>query len=74
MTVDEARGGGASESAGLGFRLAGTFSTLQPILPAFVVRNPRARALYGTRRQLDDHLAVAGIDRGGFVIAAVSRP
>ena len=72
MTVDEARR--ACESAGLGFRLAGTFPTLQPILPAFVARNPRARALYDTCRQLDDHLAAPGIDRGSFIIAVASRP
>ena len=72
MTVDEARL--ACESAGLGFRLAGTFPTLQPILPAFVARNPRARALYDTCRQLDDHLAAPGIDRGSFIIAVASRP
>ena len=36
----------------------GTFPTLKrkPILPAFVARNPRARSLYDTCRQLDDHL------------------
>ena len=72
MTVDEARL--ACESAGLGFRLAGTFPTLQPILPAFVARNPRARGLYETCRQLDDHLAAPGIDRGSFIIAVASRP
>ena len=44
MAVDEARL--ACESAGLGFRLAGTFPTLQPILPAFVGEEPpRACAL-----------------------------
>ena len=62
MTAAEARD--ACESAGLEFRLAGTYPTLQPILPAFVVRSPRARALYETCRQLDDHLAAPGIDRG----------
>ena len=72
MTVDGGRL--ACESAGLGFRLAGTFPTLQPILPAFVARNPRARALYDTCRQLDDHLAAPGIDRGSFIIAVASRP
>ena len=72
MTVDEARG--ACGSAGLRFRLAGTYPTLQPILPAFVARSPRARALYETCRQLDDHLAAPGIDRGSFIIAVVSRP
>ena len=72
MTVDEARL--ACESAGLEFRLAGTFPTLQPILPAFVARNPRARSLYDTCRQLDDHLAAPGIDRGSFIIAVASRP
>ena len=72
MTVDEARN--ACASAGLEFRVAGTYPTLQPILPAFVVRNSRARALYDTCRQLDDHLAAPGIDRGSFIIAAASRP
>ena len=72
MTVDEARL--ACESAGLEFRLSGTFPTLQPILPAFVARNPRARGLYETCRQLDDHLAAPGIDRGSFIIAVASRP
>ena len=72
MTVDEARN--ACASAGLEFRVAGTYPTLQPILPAFVVRNSRARALYDTCRQLDDHLAAPGIDRGSFIIATASRP
>ena len=72
MTVDEARE--ACGAAGLGFRLAGTYPTLQPILPAFVARSPRARALYETCRQLDDHLAAPGIDRGSFITAVVSRP
>lgn len=72
MTVDEARD--ACGAAGLEFRLAGTYPTLQPILPSFVARSPRARALYETCRQLDDHLAAPGIDRGSFITAVVSRP
>ena len=72
MTVDGARR--ACESAGLEFRLAGTYPTLQPILPAFVARSPRARALYDACRQLDDHLAAPGVDRGSCIIAVVVRP
>ncbi|MCY4454235.1 MAG: methyltransferase domain-containing protein [Immundisolibacterales bacterium] len=72
MTVDGARR--ACESAGLEFRLAGTYPTLQPILPAFVARSPRARALYDACRQLDDHLAAPGVDRGSCIIAVVARP
>lgn len=59
---------------GIDSRAIGTYSNLQPILPAFVVRNPRAHALYDKCRQLDDYLVAPGIDRGRFIIAAVSRP
>ena len=72
VTVEEARG--ACESAGLGFRLVATYPTLQPILPTFVVRSARARALYDVCRQLDDHLSSPGVDRGSCIIAVVSRP
>ena len=72
MTVDGARLD--CESAGLEFRLAGTYPTLQPILPAFVARSPRARALYDACRQLDDHLAAPGVDKGSCIIAVVARP
>ena len=72
MMVDEARG--ACESAELDLRVIGVFPILQPILPAFVVRNPRARGIYESCRQLDDHLAARGIDRGSFIIAIASRP
>ena len=72
MTVAGARR--ACESAGLEFRLAGTYPTLQPILPAFVARSPRARSLYEACRQLDDHLAAPGVDRGSCIVAVVARP
>ena len=72
MAVDEARR--ACESAGLAVRILGTYPTLQPILPAFVVRSPRARALYDTCRQLDDHLASPEIAKGSCIIAIASRP
>ena len=72
MTVDGARR--ACESEGLEFRLGGTYPTLQPILPAYVARSPRTRALYDTCRELDDHLAYPGIDMGSWIIAIVARP
>ena len=72
MTVDGARR--ACESAGLEFRLAGTYPTLQPILPAFVARSTRARSLFDACRQLDDHLAYPGIDMGSWIVAIVARP
>ena len=72
MTVDEARR--ACESAGLAVRVLGTYPTLQPILPAFVVRSPRARALYDACRQLDDHLAPPEVGKGSCIIAIASRP
>ena len=72
MTVDEARC--ACESAGLAVRVLGTYPTLQPILPAFVVRSPRARALYDACRQLDDHLAPPEVGKGSCIIAVASRP
>ena len=72
MTVDGARR--ECQSAGLDFRLAGTYPTLQPILPAFVARNPRARSLYDACRRLDDHLAAPGVDKGSCIVAVVARP
>ena len=72
MTVDDARR--ACVAAGLEFRLAGSYPTLQPILPAFVARSPRARSLYDACRQLDDHLASPGVDKGSCITAVVGRP
>ncbi len=72
MTVEDARR--ACEGAGLEARIVGTYPTLQPILPAFVVRNPRARALYEACRQLDDHLADPDVGKGSCIIALVTRP
>ena len=72
MTLDDARC--ACESAGLEVRIAGTYPTLQPILPAFVVRSPRARALYDACRQLDDHLASPEVGKGSCIIAIATRP
>ena len=72
MTVDEVRR--ACGEAGLAVRILGTYPTLQPILPAFVVRSPRARTLYDTCRQLDDHLSSPEVGKGSCIIAVASRP
>lgn len=71
-TTDSVRVKG--RSAGLEVRICETFPTIQPILPNFIVHNPRARAVYETGRLLDEHLADPSVAKGTYIIAIASKP
>ena len=61
------------DAAGLTGLLCETYPTLQPILPNFIVRNPRARAVYEIGHYLDDFLASPEVGKGTYIIVEVRK-
>ena len=64
---------GECERAHLQGILCETYPTLQPILPNFIVHNPRARTVYDIGRYLDDFLANPEVGRGTYLIVEVRK-
>ncbi|MGK0170346.1 MAG: hypothetical protein ACI9W2_002071, partial [Gammaproteobacteria bacterium] len=60
--------------AGMSAQICETYPTLQPILPNFIVHNPRAREVFNIGRELDVHLADASIARGTYIMAIATKP
>jgi chorismate mutase/predicted RNA methylase len=60
--------------AGMSAQICETYPTLQPILPNFIVHNPRAREVFNIGRELDAHLADANIARGTYIMAIATKP
>lgn len=60
-------------SAGLTAEICETYPTLQPILPNFIVRNPRAREVYDIGHYLDDFLARPDIGRGTYIMVTLTK-
>ncbi|MCH9669880.1 MAG: hypothetical protein K0U93_00380, partial [Gammaproteobacteria bacterium] len=61
------------EAAALTGVVRETYPTLQPILPNFIVRNPRAREVYDIGQYLDDFLAKPDVGRGTYIIVEVQK-
>lgn len=61
------------EASGMEARICETYPTLQPILPNFIVKNPRARTVFEISQALDDHLAGPMVGKGTYIIAVATK-
>ena len=62
------------EAAGMTAEICETYPTLQPILPNFIVKNTRARAVFEIGQSLDAHLARPEVGKGTYIIAVATKP